>query len=755
MEDMLRQVRQDYHPNTEFYLWEIVADFHREYRDPGMMSKWQYINAFVPRIHPSVENVTSNVFQNTFIIADPGYSPPLRPHSAPIVDPGPDVTISTNPTIPGSRPQSQNATINRLSASSNTDDALAWKLSASAKARLLYKSSPFYQNLMALTVPQYGRSSRNESVLTFKLRISSSLSQQLMSNPQYSIMVFCASKETPTSQQMLMEFPDDCYIRVNNQTLDWRPRGVKNKPGTFTPVDITRFCLLQESSVNHVELRYSNASKKKINDDDIMELSSTLSLKCPSLKNVNVHPDGRWEIPAAIISIDIDDSTSIPTDSGSSSSEPTSHGTDNGPIYVIDDDDDDDEDNRNGSDSSYDMALADLSMEAKEDEVNGAGSRSNYGPSGRQESQPVKNYPLITISPKPASTLLHLYVSSRSQRVPEKPQFMDLTLYSSDDVIDLTSDNEDEDQDQDEDDEENEEELTLHRRKRAFIQPDNDPSNEINDITLTTNDITLTNKSNSGNTGSDSVKCRRVSNKHDNYKRTANSLSAASNNPEPSDTIMEDLTQPRSFGPAEATSTSAMLPKDPRQAEQGHAHPYHTSNLQSTLPPTTHSTAPVTSFTPSERLSSPTNGDLTLLPFESVPFMISSLDSIIEGISGHPGVPENAIPSWPAYDPTFVSSYIPYSLGIFGQTSDIIGADGYQDQAGLPSNCEQGERFEVDGGVGNGDGEGSEERPNKRPYTASGVPSSSSHFSPELEHETEVHLKSVLKQYMATPDIFL
>lgn len=30
MEDMLRQVRRDYHPNTEFYLWEIVADFHRE-----------------------------------------------------------------------------------------------------------------------------------------------------------------------------------------------------------------------------------------------------------------------------------------------------------------------------------------------------------------------------------------------------------------------------------------------------------------------------------------------------------------------------------------------------------------------------------------------------------------------------------------------------------------------------------------------------------------------------------------------------
>lgn len=857
MEDMLRQVRRDYHPNTEFYLWEIVADFHREYRDPGMMSKWQYINAFVPRPLPLVENIASNLFQNAFITADPGYSPPLQPQSAPIVDSGPDVIISTNPTISRSHLQSLNDTTNRLSASLNTDDALAWKLSANAKARLLYKSSPFYRNVMALTIPQYGRSSKNESVLTFKLQISSSLSQRLMSNPHYSIMVFCASKEIPTSQQMLMEFPDDCYIRVNKRTLDWRPRGVKNKPGTFTPADITKFCMLQESRINHVELRYSNASKvfqaslhlvcpinaktivdsliqekfipkeatyraleKKIKDDDIMELSSTLSLKCPlgvqrievpcrsskcqhlqcfdaftflslnknvqrwicpvcnrimdswdeiivdgycmdilkstpkNLKNVNVHPDGKWEIPAAIISIDIDDSTSISTESGSSSSEPTSHGTDHEPIYVIDDDDDDGdddddddddgEDNQNGSDSSYDTALADFSMEAKKDEVNGTGSRSNYGSSGHQESQAVRNYPLVTISPKPDSTLLHL------QRVPEKSQFMDLTLCSSDDVIDLTSDNEDEDQEQVEGEKKNEEKLTSHRRKRAFIQPENDSCNEINDITLTTNDITLTNDLTLANTGKDSVKCRRISNRHDNSKRTVDSLFTAGNHPEPWDANMDDLTQPRISCSAKTASTSAMLPKDP---SHGYTHPYHTSDLQSTLPPTTHYMTPVAPFSPSERLSSPTNGDLTLLQFESAPYTIGSLDSIMEGLSGHssaPGVSESAIPLWPAYDPTFVSPYTPYSLGIFGQTSGSRGADGYQGQAGLSSNCEQGEELEVDERVGGSDGEESEERPSKRPYTSSGVPSPSSRFSPEPDHETEVRLKSVLKQYLAT-----
>ncbi|KAF8948724.1 SUMO ligase siz1 [Haplosporangium gracile] len=864
MEDMLRQIRHDYHPNTEFFLWEFIADFHREYRDPGIMSKWQHTNAFVPRIQPLVENVTTNIFQNAFIPANPCYSPPLQAQSALVVGPEPNIAMPTTSIIPRSRHQPENGAIKFLVPSPNTDDVPAGNLSANARARLLYKPSPFYRGVMALTAPQYGRVSKNESVLTFKLQVSSSLSQQLMNNPHYSIMVFCASNDIPTSQRMSMEFPDDCYIRVNKQTLGWRPHGVKNKPGTFTPVDITRFCHLQESGINHVELRYSSASKifhaslhlvclintktivdslikekfvskeatyqaleKKIKDDDIMELSSTLSLKCPlgvqrievpcrsskcqhlqcfdaftflginehvqrwtcpvcnrimdsweeiivdgyymdilkstpkSLKNVNVRPDGRWEIPAAIVPIDIDDS-SILTDGESSSSGSISYGTDSGPIYVIDDDDDDDDDddegNQDGSNSSYgngvhDTTQADLSMEAEETEVNGVESRDNFRTLERQESQPVRSYSLITISPTPASTLSQR--SSRSRHVPEKSQFINLTLCSPDDVIDLTSDNEDENEE-----EENEEELVLHRRKRSFVQPNTDPRNEINDITLTTKDITLTTDK-KGNTGSDAVKSRRGSNKHDN-KKAVDPLLTASSNIETNGAVMEDLIQLRKSLPDETASTSRTSPKDPRRAVQGHpTRSYQTGDLQFTLPPTIPSLALVTSLSPStsDRLSSPPNGDLTLLQFESAPFMTSSLDTIMEELSGNSGVPvvsESAIPSWPAYDLAFASLYLPHTPSIFGQKEETDGADGLLTQVGLSSTDggREGEDFEIDGRVENGvgDGEGSEERPRKRPYAAS-IPSS--HLSPELNQDTSDDLKSVLKQYLATPDIFL
>lgn len=463
-----------------------------------------------------------------------------------------------------------------------------------------------------------------------------------------------------------------------------------------------------------------------------------------SLENVSVHPDGKWEIPPSVVPVEIDDSASVLTDSESSSSGSTSHGTDGGTIYVIDDDDD--EDNQGGSNSScgqdiHSATWTESSMDVRGSEVRGTGSRDSFKSPGRQETQTVKSFPLLTISPTPASTLSQHYESSttfysRSQRIPEKCQIMDLTLCPPDDVIDLTSDNED--KDENEEDGENEEEIVLHRRKRSFTQPNNS-HHETNDITLASN--------NNGNTSRGLIKSRRVSHKRDNQW-----TERATNKPEPDNAHMEDESLP-----VEAISASGVRPKDPRRVVQEHtSHPYHTGDLQSTLPPLTPLTPaliPMTSHSPS-------TSDLTLLQFETAPYMNSSLDTIMEGPSGHSseyGVSESAILSWPAYDPTFTSPYLSYSPGVFGQTNEGDDSCRLFTQAGSSSNYGGGEGAGLDG-----EGGGSEERPSKRPYTAS-VPShlgseqdeSADRLRSALDHETSDRLKSVLKQYLTTPDIFL
>ncbi|KAF9939293.1 SUMO ligase siz1 [Mortierella alpina] len=137
-------------------------------------------------------------------------------------------------------------------------------------------------------------------------------------DPEFQVMVFCGWADGPSSSQTLMEFPHVCEIKVNGKVLEANLRGMKNKPGTVSPANITKLCKLEPADYNKVEFIYANSTKryyasmhlvKKISvesivteiergkflskekmlqliedrnkDDDIMATSSTLSLKCP------------------------------------------------------------------------------------------------------------------------------------------------------------------------------------------------------------------------------------------------------------------------------------------------------------------------------------------------------------------------------------------------------------------------------------------------------------------------------------------
>lgn len=182
------------------------------------MTKWQCINVFIKNAptNASVENASINIFQNAFTPVNPSYSPPPQHlQSVPVVDEVPCLVIPITPIIPSSRSRLEIATTNHSVPCPNTDNALTGNLSANARARLIYKPSPFYRCVMALSPPHYGRgkltppfyvwvmfcnctrlilrgervsktlwpsfkvATQSESVLSFKLQVSSSLAQQL------------------------------------------------------------------------------------------------------------------------------------------------------------------------------------------------------------------------------------------------------------------------------------------------------------------------------------------------------------------------------------------------------------------------------------------------------------------------------------------------------------------------------------------------------------------------------------------------
>ncbi|KAG0287832.1 SUMO ligase siz1, partial [Dissophora globulifera] len=182
-----------------------------------------------------------------------------------------------------------------------------------------FKSSPFYHDMQTLTPPRLCMEAKERTLsvaLTFT--IPPMLAVQLKKNPDYQLMVFCGWADGPSSTPILMEFPHVCEIKVNGKLLEANLRGMKNKPGTVSPANITRLCRLEPADYNKVEFIYANSTKryyasthmvKRISvesivaeiergkflskekmlrmiedrnkDEDIMATSSTLSLKCP------------------------------------------------------------------------------------------------------------------------------------------------------------------------------------------------------------------------------------------------------------------------------------------------------------------------------------------------------------------------------------------------------------------------------------------------------------------------------------------
>ncbi|KAG0220264.1 SUMO ligase siz1 [Mortierella sp. NVP41] len=190
---------------------------------------------------------------------------------------------------------------------------------SSQSPNLVFKSSPFYRDVQVLCPARNCLESKDRTLsVSLTFTIAPMLSSQLKNEPEYQIMVFSTSAEGVANPPALMEFPHVCEIKINGRVLEANLRGMKNKPGTVAPANITRLCRLDTADYNKVEFVYANTTKrfytsvnlvKKISvssivaeiergkflskekmlrmiedrnkDEDIMATSSTLSLKCP------------------------------------------------------------------------------------------------------------------------------------------------------------------------------------------------------------------------------------------------------------------------------------------------------------------------------------------------------------------------------------------------------------------------------------------------------------------------------------------
>ncbi|PNY29774.1 E3 SUMO-protein ligase pli1 [Tolypocladium capitatum] len=175
---------------------------------------------------------------------------------------------------------------------------------------LTFRPSPFYQVEAQISTLRH----RNAINISIKLNDNPAL-QQCVDDKSYRVMIFCAGDSSGIQD---VAFPHQSELKVNSGDIKANLRGLKNKPGSTRPVDITHALRLKPQYTNNVEFTYALTNKKfylvayickttsvselvstistrrripkelvvrdlnkKAQDPDVVATSQVLSLKCP------------------------------------------------------------------------------------------------------------------------------------------------------------------------------------------------------------------------------------------------------------------------------------------------------------------------------------------------------------------------------------------------------------------------------------------------------------------------------------------
>lgn len=133
----------------------------------------------------------------------------------------------------------------------------------SPASRIVFKTSPFYTIVRSLA-PAQELKAREQTRDTARVNISldAQTVDLLQRDSNTRIMVFCAvesfdSRNTPCD----ISFPQHGELKCNSDDVKSNLKGLKNKPGTTRPADITTFIRKKVNFPNSVELVYALTTK--------------------------------------------------------------------------------------------------------------------------------------------------------------------------------------------------------------------------------------------------------------------------------------------------------------------------------------------------------------------------------------------------------------------------------------------------------------------------------------------------------------
>ncbi|CAC9895536.1 unnamed protein product [Aureobasidium pullulans] len=121
----------------------------------------------------------------------------------------------------------------------------------------------------------------NRHSLHETVKLSEPTCAAIKADPTLRIMLYCAATSTlgPYAFNIDIAFPSQIEVKVNGDEVRKSFKGLKNKPGTTKPVDITDLIRKAPGYQNDILVTY--ALTKEASDPDIVTTSTVMSLKDP------------------------------------------------------------------------------------------------------------------------------------------------------------------------------------------------------------------------------------------------------------------------------------------------------------------------------------------------------------------------------------------------------------------------------------------------------------------------------------------
>lgn len=145
--------------------------------------------------------------------------------------------------------------------------------------RLAFRQSPFYHIQEALTPIQElaGTSTgvedpskadadeempHNRHSVTCPVMLSETVAQRLRDKPDLRVMIYCTASTLMSYEHCDILFPPQVDVRINEEEVRHNYKGLKNKPGTTKPVDLTPYLRKIARYQNIIQINYALTPKK-------------------------------------------------------------------------------------------------------------------------------------------------------------------------------------------------------------------------------------------------------------------------------------------------------------------------------------------------------------------------------------------------------------------------------------------------------------------------------------------------------------